>query len=68
VIHVDVKDNHAIAVSRHWGTRRDSTAQETIFNESRSVWMLAKIEGEWKITSALGAVTSDQKVRKWGPK
>jgi hypothetical protein len=68
VIHVDVKDNHAIAVSRHWGTRRDSTAQETIFNESRSVWMLAKIEGEWKITSALSAVTSDQKVRKWGPK
>lgn len=65
VIHVDVKDNHAIAVSRHWSTRRDSTARETIFNEFRSVWMLAKIEGEWKITNAIGAVTADQEIRKW---
>ena len=44
----------------------DSTARETISREGRSVWMLSKIEGNWKITSAIAGVSTDEKVRKWG--
>jgi hypothetical protein len=56
VASVKVKDNFAIAVTRHWGTWLDKTTNENVRFESRSVWMLKKTSGEWKIFSNIGAV------------
>jgi len=67
VIHIDVKDNHAIGLTKHFGIVPDTTARETIIGEFESLWMLAKIEGEWKITSFIGQISSEQTVWKQGP-
>ncbi|MDP2982732.1 MAG: nuclear transport factor 2 family protein [Candidatus Latescibacter sp.] len=54
---VKVKDNFAIAVTRHWGTWLDKTTNENVRFEGRSVWMLKKTGGEWKIFSNIGQVS-----------
>jgi len=56
VASVKVKDNFAIAVTRHWGTWLDKTTNENVRFEMRTVWMLKKTGGEWKIFSNIGGV------------
>ena len=68
VRHVHAMGDHAIAVTKHFNVIPDSTARETIRNEHQSVWMLAKIKGEWKITSWIGGVTGRQQVTKMAPR
>lgn len=67
VLHVHVKGDRAIALTKHWGSVPDSTARETIFNTHQTVWLLAKRNGEWKITAFIGGITTDQKVWKMLP-
>jgi hypothetical protein len=57
VASVKVKDNFAIAVTRHWGTWLDKTTNENVRFEGRSVWMLKKTGGDWKIFSNIGQVS-----------
>lgn len=67
VLHVHVKGARAIALTKHWGTVPDSTARETIFNTHQTLWLLAKREGAWKITSFIGGITAHQEVWKMLP-
>ena len=67
VQHIQVNGDHAIAASHHWNALPDSTARHTIINEHQSAWMLARIEGTWKITGFVGAVTASQQVDLWPP-
>jgi len=67
VLHVHVKGDRAIALAKYWGSVPDSTARETLFNIHQTVWLLAKRNGEWKITSFIGGITTDQKVWKMPP-
>jgi hypothetical protein len=57
VVSVKVKDNFAIVVTRHWGTWPDKTTNENVRFEGRSVWILKKTGGEWKIFSNIGHVS-----------
>lgn len=67
VIHVHVKGDRAIALTKHWGIVPDSTVRENIFDTHQTVWLLARREGAWKITAFIGGVTADQKVWKMLP-
>ena len=67
VLHIDVKNDRAIALTKHWAAMPDTTARETIVGQHQSVWMLAKNDGEWKITSFIGGITFDQKIWKMPP-
>lgn len=67
VAHIDIKDDHAIGLTRHWNATPDSTARETIHVEWKSLWMLTKTSGEWKIFSVLGFISAEQLVWKWNP-
>jgi len=67
VLHVHVKDDHAIALTQQWVAMPDSTNRQTIINEYQSVWMLKKIKEEWKITNWISSVSSKQTVWKWQP-
>ena len=67
VRHVNVMDDHAIAVWRIWRSWTDETARETVRTESRTVWMLTRIRGEWKTTSWIFGVSRGQRVSKQGP-
>ena len=68
VRHVDVNGDQALMVTKQWYVVPDTTARETIRNEHQSVWMLAKIDGEWKITNWIAGVTASQEFWKWFPK
>ena len=67
VLHVHIKDSHAIALTQQWFAMPDSTNRQTIINEHQSVWMLKKIKEEWKITNWIGMISSKQTVWKWQP-
>ena len=67
VVHINIKNDRAIALTQHWATIPDTTARETIAGKHQSVWMLAKINDEWKITSFIGQVILEQTVWKQGP-
>lgn len=67
VLHVHVKGDRAIALTKHWSSVPDSTARQTIFQKHQTVWMLAKREGAWKITSFIGGITASQEVWKMPP-
>jgi len=60
VLHVDVKDKQALALTQHGFTRQDETSKETIHSLHQSLWMLAKNGGEWKVTHVLGATAHEQ--------
>jgi len=67
VSHVSVKNGRAIAVTRHL---RSWTVQETrdnVTSEFRTVWMLSKIRGEWKVTGLIAHVSAGQLVTKMRP-
>ena len=53
VLHIHVKDNHAILCAQHRVEKPDPANRETISNEWREVSMLARIRGEWKITAGI---------------
>ncbi len=65
--HVHVKGDHALAIARYWSKTPDLENRETIYGERRTVWLLSRIKGEWKITSWIGGISSGQRVTKWGP-
>ncbi len=67
VHHVNVYNDHAIALTFHWDWKPDPKTRENITNSHRTVWMLAKIRGEWKITSFIGQITTEQRIWKLGP-
>ena len=67
VLHVNVKDDRAIALTKHASVVPDTTAREYLFNEFESLWMLAKLDGAWKITGFIGQIPGDQKVFKQDP-
>lgn len=56
VVSANVKNDCAIAVTRHWGSWLDKTTNENVKFEGRSVWMLKKVKGEWKIFSNIGQI------------
>jgi len=59
---VTIKGNHALAVSRHWTTIPNPARQQKIRWEMRTVWMIDKINGEWKISRAIGGIVRAQKI------
>jgi len=67
VRHINVKGNHAVAVTNHLTIMNDEKNRETITNEHQSVWLLAKNKGSWKITNFIGGVTRSQNIRKSAP-
>lgn len=67
VLHIDVKGDHAIGLTNHVSVVPDKEERETIINKFRSVWMLKKIKGEWKITSFISGVYGEQNVYEQGP-
>ena len=68
VLHVNIKDARAIVLTQKWGGQPDSTAREDIRTKYQEVVMLAKMNGEWKITNGIVGVNYEQKVIKWDPK
>jgi hypothetical protein len=67
VLHVDVKDDRAIVFNQSWTAKPDSTAREHITELSQEVVLLAKLNGEWKITNSITGINWVQKISKWGP-
>jgi len=67
VLHVHVKDDRAVAFNQYLGTQPDSTNRETIVIKAQEVVLLAKIKGEWKITTSVWGTKVDQTVWKWDP-
>ena len=57
VVSIKVKDDCALGVTRHLSKWKDDTTNENISSEFRSVWMLKKIQGEWKITNFISAIS-----------
>ncbi|MBN1293731.1 MAG: DUF4440 domain-containing protein [Candidatus Latescibacteria bacterium] len=55
VRHVHVYGDNAVAVSRHWKMGESDIIEGT----HHSVWMLKKINGQWKISCAIAAVKRD---------
>ena len=53
MLHVSIADDQALALVRQESTMPDSTARETLINTWEDVFMLSKIEGDWKITNAI---------------
>jgi hypothetical protein len=66
VLHVDVKDDRAIALTQKWRAQPDATVREDILTQYQEVVMLAKIEGEWKMTNSIVGINYEQKINKWG--
>lgn len=62
VIHVHVKGDRAIALTKHWSSVPDSTARRNLFHKHQTVWLLARRDGAWKITSFIAGITSEQQV------
>lgn len=62
VRHVDVMGDRAIATTKHFSSQPDSVAGTSIENSHRSVWMLRKIDGQWKITAFIAAIGFQQQV------
>lgn len=67
VLHVHIKDDRAVAFNQQWSVKPDSTKRETIVIKAQEVVLLAKIKGEWKITTSLWSTKVDQTVWKWDP-
>ena len=67
VRHVNVKGDHAIAVTNHLTIMYDDKAREDIINEHQSVWLLTRSKGSWKITNFIGGVTQSQTISKRSP-
>ena len=67
MLHVSVSNDRALALVRQEVTFPDSTTRETIQNTWEDVFMLAKTDGEWKITNAIWRTTDNQRVKRWLP-
>jgi len=62
-----VKGNSALAVSRHIKRWTIEETRENVNTEFRSVWMLTKIRGEWKVTGLIAHISTGQLVTKMRP-
>jgi len=67
ISHVSVNGDRALAVTSHKRMWRDLDARETVTREHRTVWMLSRIRGEWKVTSYISPITWYQSVMKMSP-
>ena len=67
MLHLSIANDQAIALVRQESTMPDSTARETLENTWEDVFMLAKIDGEWKITNAIWRTGGEQRVWRWLP-
>lgn len=67
VVHISVKDDRAIALTQHWSSLPDTTARETRNGIHQSVWMLAKVKGEWRITGFISGTRAKQTIWEQGP-
>ena len=66
VLHVDVKDNRAIALTQKWKMHSDSKAREDILTQFQEVVLLSKLNGKWKMTNSIVGVNFRQQVNRWG--
>ena len=55
---IDVKGNYAVAVSRIEWARNDTTKNVRLSGGWESLWLLRKIDGNWKFTSAVGGIST----------
>lgn len=68
VLHVNVKDDRAIALTQKWTNKPDSTVGVGTYARYQEVVMLAKIDGVWKITSSIVGVGYSEMTYKMDPK
>ena len=59
-LNVNVRGDHAIAVTRHTTTWPINDGNATVYSSHRSVWMLKRINNEWKITSWIMGISWSQ--------
>ncbi|MFC1542106.1 hypothetical protein ACFL50_06630 [Candidatus Latescibacterota bacterium] len=59
-LNVNVNGNHAIAVTRHTTTWPINDGKASVYDTHRSIWMLKKINNEWKITSWIMSISWSQ--------
>lgn len=55
---IDIKGNDAVAVSRIEWSQNDTTRNVGIRGGWESLWLLRKIDGNWKFTSAVGFINN----------
>ena len=67
MVHVDVKDNRAIALTQKWKMQSDSKAREDILTQFQEVVLLAKIDETWKMTHSIVGINYEQQINRWGP-
>ena len=67
VLHINIKEGQAIALTQHFSVQPDPEQRETLINEWQSVWMLAREDGTWKITSWISHTWGDQNVYRMPP-
>lgn len=60
VTHVNVKQDRAVAVAQYWSVVPDQIRRENLYTRHQSVWHLAKVQGQWRITGFIAAVTFSQ--------
>ena len=68
VTHIHIMEDHAIASSKHWKIMPDSTSREELVYFYQSVWMLKKLDNQWKISDVLGGVRFHEEVYRHPPK
>ena len=67
VSHVSVNDERGLAVSRHIRRWPIEETRDNVYSEFCSVWLLAKIRGEWKVTGLIAHISGGQLVTKMRP-
>ena len=55
---IDVKGDYAVAISRIEWAQNDTIKDVRVSGGWESLWLLRKIDGNWKFTSAVGGISS----------
>ncbi len=58
LVRIDVRENYAVALSRHEWARNDTIKKVRVRGGWESLWFLRKIDGDWKFVNALGGISS----------
>ena len=66
-LNVNVKGDHAIVLSRHTTSWPTADGNARVYSSHRSVWMLKKVGGEWKITSWIMGISGSQMILQNSP-
>jgi len=67
VLHIDVKNNHAIVVNEQWISQPDSSKQMTKEVMWQEVVLFRQINKQWKITNGFWGTEGEEKVWHWDP-